>query len=303
MKAGRHFERALTKILQILSEKIHRVYNNPPPPPPRKNTLNMVPVLCTADLVRRGKSPPRLDHEIDRRKDAFLFSANVPLHNPTALTTATAYTVRGRFGTISLELKYALNPSLWCRWRGVVGGFCTPSRGFYSPGVFVVVSILSHFSQCYVLATCAQTLTHRLTHPPPPRSYHHEKQSLSIDVKAPPIPINISTSALTEVAWILGGFVAGDGGKDAGIDPAEPGGGGGRGGGGGGMKGRAGDGGGGRTTGRWASMMEEGHGSFTRRSSAMWRSTTSTEISPLMPVKVIYRRPSKVSPSAAHLFF
>ncbi|CAN0089527.1 unnamed protein product [Ascophyllum nodosum] len=60
------------------------------------------------------------------------------------------------------------------------------------------------------------------------------------------------------------------------------------------MKGRAGDGGGGRTTGRWASMMEEGHGSFTRRSSAMWRSTTSTEISPLMPVKVIYRRPSKV---------
>lgn len=35
-------------------------------------------------------------------------------------------------------------------------------------------------------------------------------------------------------------------------------------------------------------------GSVGRRGSRMWRVTNPSEISPLMPVKVIYRRPAKV---------
>ncbi|CAM9293422.1 unnamed protein product, partial [Sphacelaria rigidula] len=41
---------------------------------------------------------------------------------------------------------------------------------------------------------------------PPPMA---RQESLSVDIKVAAIPITISTSALTELSWILGGFSVG----------------------------------------------------------------------------------------------
>ncbi|CAM9720972.1 unnamed protein product, partial [Scytosiphon promiscuus] len=47
------------------------------------------------------------------------------------------------------------------------------------------------------------------------------RETVSVDVKVPTVPITITTTALTELAWILGGFVVSEGDDEAGIDTAE----------------------------------------------------------------------------------
>lgn len=103
---------------------------------------------------------------------------------------------------------------------------------------------------------------------------HSSQQSLSVDVKFAAIPITISTSALTELAWILGGFSVGSGDKE-------------------------GAGKGNNTAGaRGATAQRRGSetGNATRtRSGLPSTGVPRRSPSPLMPVKVIYRRPSKVT--------
>lgn len=79
-------------------------------------------------------------------------------------------------------------------------------------------------------------------------------QTVSVDVKIAPIPISITSSALTEVAWILGGFV--------GKDDQEP-----------------------------PKRARDRRGA----DSSIRLRVPRVMASPLMPVKVIYRKPSKVS--------
>lgn len=144
---------------------------------------------------------------------------------------------------------------------------------------------------------------------------------MSVDVRIPTFPITITTSALTELAWILGGFVVGDADEEgAGIDAAaadsattsaspsaaaaaaaaaaRP-----------GSRGSSssgsgisggGGGGGGRVTGRGSGggggSGSVGVGSSDGRSVRRGSKLAGPSLpSPLMPVKVIYRRPSKVS--------
>lgn len=98
-------------------------------------------------------------------------------------------------------------------------------------------------------------------------------QTLSIDVKVPAVPICLSTCALTELAWIIGGFQNREGEEEAGVDGTTEVGSGGRVG--------VGSSSCGRSCGGGRGMRKK-------------RSSNSSSISPLMPVKVIYRRPAKV---------
>ena len=126
-----------------------------------------------------------------------------------------------------------------------------------------------------------------------------------MDAKVPTVPVTITTSALTELAWILGGFVVNDGVEEAGIDLAEaaapatagatatagagagagvprP-----------GRRSSSSSGGGSSSTGGGGGG--GGDGGSRRRASLGGRAGAGpSSPSPLMPVKVIYRRPSKV---------
>ena len=128
---------------------------------------------------------------------------------------------------------------------------------------------------------------------------------MSVDAKVPTVPVTITTSALTELAWILGGFVVNDGVEEAGIDLAEaaapatagatatagagagagvpmP-----------GRRSSSSSGGGSSSTGGGGGG--GGDGGSRRRASLGGRAGAGpSSPSPLMPVKVIYRRPSKV---------
>lgn len=144
---------------------------------------------------------------------------------------------------------------------------------------------------------------------------------MSVDVRIPTFPITITTSALTELAWILGGFVVSDAEDEATVidaavaadsaaasasssasasaaaaavaaaAAARP-----------GSRGSSSSGSGiggvgGRVTGRGSSGggsvgVGSSDGRHVRRGSKL---AGPSSPSPLMPVKVIYRRPSKVS--------
>lgn len=112
-----------------------------------------------------------------------------------------------------------------------------------------------------------------------------------MDVKIPTVPIHISTSALTELAWILGGFMVGEGeeqeeghGEVGLMDESE-----------------VGAMGGQNKSGSVGTSSNSNSSSSRRRrmrSGRLGRAKAAASPSPLMPVKVIYRKPSKVRASS-----